>query len=103
MFDCVMPTRNARRGSLFTSHGKINIKNSQYAEDRRPLDENCPCSTCKNYSRAYLRHLLMAGELLSMRVNTIHNLTYYQRLMKRIRSEIQKGTFDEFANNFCRP
>ncbi len=102
MFDCVMPTRNARRGSLFTSHGKINIKNSRYAEDSRTLDENCPCSTCENYSRAYLRHLLMAGELLSMRVNTIHNLTYYQQLMKKIRSEIKKGTFDEFAENFCR-
>lgn len=102
MFDCVMPTRNARRGALFTSHGKINIKNSQYAEDNRPLDENCPCDTCKNYSRAYLRHLLMAGELLSMRINTIHNLTYYQELMKKIRSEIANGTFEEFAELFCR-
>jgi len=102
MFDCVMPTRNARRGSLFTSHGKINLKNRQYAEDNRPLDENCPCDSCKNYSRAYLRHLLMAGELLSMRVNTIHNLTYYQELMKKIRSEIEKGTFKEFAERFCR-
>lgn len=100
MFDCVLPTRNARRGALFTSHGKINIKNSQYADDNRALDENCRCSSCKNYSRAYLRHLLMAGEMLSMRVNTIHNLTYYQQLMKKIRSEIEKGTFGEFAKSF---
>ena len=102
MFDCVLPTRNARRGSLFTSHGKINIKNSKYAEDGSPLDENCSCSSCKNYSKAYLRHLLMAGEMLSMRLNTVHNLTYYQQLMKKIRSEIEKGTFGEFAEQFCR-
>lgn len=102
MFDCVMPTRNARRGTLFTSHGKISIKNNAHREDNRPLDENCPCTTCKNYSRAYLRHLFMSGEFLAMRVNTVHNLTYYQRLMRNIRMEIENGRFAEFASEFCK-
>ncbi|MBI5178127.1 MAG: tRNA guanosine(34) transglycosylase Tgt [Nitrospinae bacterium] len=97
MFDCVMPTRNARNGSLFTTHGKINIRNSAFTEDPRPLDEQCPCETCRNYSRAYLRHLFMADELLALRLNTLHNLTFYQRLMQGIRSAIEAGRFTEFA------
>ncbi|MEE8483927.1 MAG: tRNA guanosine(34) transglycosylase Tgt [Nitrospinota bacterium] len=97
MFDCVMPTRNARNGSLFTSGGKVNIKNAAFADDPRPLDEECPCITCKNYSRAYLRHLFVSDELLALRLNTIHNVTFYQRLMSRIRDEIEKGSFFEFV------
>ena len=103
MFDCVMPTRNARNGSLFTSNGRINIKNSVHTQEKGPLDENCPCSTCKNYSRAYLRHLFTAGEILALRLNTLHNITYYQRLMQTIREEIKKGGFMEFADRFCNP
>ena len=100
MFDCVMPTRNARNGSLFTSHGKLNIRNAVYAEDPAPLDAECPCETCAGYSRAYLRHIFMADELLALRLNTVHNLTYYQRLMQRIREAVSKGEYAKFADNF---
>ncbi|GMT42801.1 MAG: queuine tRNA-ribosyltransferase [bacterium] len=100
MFDCVMPTRNARNGSLFTSHGRINIKNAAHVDDQRPLDENCQCYTCKNFSRAYLRHLFMSGEMLGLRLNTIHNLTYYQQLMVMIRESIQNKNFSGFAEEF---
>lgn len=96
MFDCVMPTRNARNGSLFTSQGKINIKNARYAEDQNPIDEACRCYTCANYSRAYLRHLYMARELLAYRLNTIHNLCYYSKLMSEIRQAIKEDRMDEF-------
>ncbi|SPD73318.1 tRNA-guanine transglycosylase [uncultured Desulfobacterium sp.] len=96
MFDCVMPTRNARNGSLFTSQGKINIKNARYAEDRSPIDETCRCYTCANYSRAYLRHLYMARELLAYRLNTIHNLCYYLKLMSEIREAIKGNRIDAF-------
>ena len=94
--DCVLPTRNARNGTLFTSAGKISIKQAQYAEDNRPIDETCSCYTCRHYSRAYLRHLYMAKEILSSRLNTIHNLFYYTSLMKEIREAIQKGRFLDF-------
>jgi len=97
MFDCVMPTRNARNGSLFTSTGKINIRNSAYSDDARPLDEDCPCVACKNFSRAYLRHLFISGEILAMRLNTLHNLTYYQRLMQKIRAAIKNGKLADVA------
>src|SRR4051812_29565379 len=85
MFDCVMPTRNARNGQLFTSQGKVNIKNAKYADDPGPLDPACPCETCTKYSLAYLRHLFICGEVLSARLNTVHNLTYYLGLMSRMR------------------
>ena len=88
MFDCVMPSRNARNGSLFTSQGKINIRNLKYKTDDSPLDTACDCYTCKNYSRAYLRHLFIADEILVMRLNTIHNITFYQKQMQNIRKAI---------------
>lgn len=96
LFDCVLPTRNARNGMLFTSEGKISIKQARYAEDPGPLDEACRCYTCLHYSRAYLRHLYLANEILSSRLNTIHNIYYYMEWMKRIRSAIQEGRLAEF-------
>jgi queuine tRNA-ribosyltransferase len=96
LFDCVLPTRNARNGTLFTSAGKISIKQAQYAEDNRPIDETCSCYTCRHYSRAYLRHLYMAKEILSSRLNTIHNIFYYIVLMKEIREAIRKGRLSDF-------
>ena len=100
MFDCVMPTRNARNGQLFTSQGKINIKNSKYADDPGPLDPECPCETCTQYSRAYLRHLFICREVLSARLNTIHNLTYYVRLMTEMRTAILENRFDDWIKSF---
>jgi len=91
LFDCVLPTRNARNGTLFTSSGKLSIKQAQYAEDKRPLDEACRCYTCQHYSRAYLRHLYHSREILSSRLNTIHNLFYYTTLLTKIREAIQQG------------
>ncbi len=88
MFDCVLPTRNARNGLFFTRFGKMTIKNAKYAKDPRPIDENCPCYTCRHYSRAYLRHLFTAREILSYRLNTIHNLFYYMEFMALIRQAI---------------
>jgi len=90
LFDCVLPTRNARNGTLFTSTGKVSIKQAQYAEDPRPIDETCGCYACRYYSRAYLRHLYLANEILSSRLNTIHNIYYYMDWMKRIRSAIEE-------------
>lgn len=100
MFDCVMPTRHARTGFLYTSTGIIKIRNSQYKDDTRPLDETCGCYTCQNYSRAYLRHLDKCGEILSSRLNTIHNLYYYQQLMREIRSAIEEDRFDTYVKEF---
>jgi queuine tRNA-ribosyltransferase len=100
MFDCVMPTRNARNGQLFTSQGKINIKNARFQDDAGPLDPECPCETCTEYSRAYLRHLYVAGEALSARLNTIHNLTYYIGIMRQMREAILENRFDDWAKNF---
>ena len=102
MFDCVIPTRNARTGHLYTHQGIIKIRNSRYASDTRALDENCGCYTCKNYSRAYLRHLDKCHEILGSRLNTIHNLYYFQELMKKIRSSIEQNRFNEFADEFYR-
>jgi queuine tRNA-ribosyltransferase len=99
MFDCVMPTRNARNGSLFTSEGKVAIKNAQYAADERPLDPNCACLTCRTVSRAYLRHLFMNDEIAGLVYNTIHNVSFYLDLMKRMRSAIEMGTFEEFRKS----
>jgi queuine tRNA-ribosyltransferase len=95
MFDCVLPTRNARNGCLFTSEGRILIKNAAYAEDARPLDSKCACMTCRNYSRAYLRHLFMAGEHLSAVLNTLHNLTFYLDMMHKIREAIALNLYVE--------
>jgi queuine tRNA-ribosyltransferase len=100
MFDCVMPTRNARNGMLFTSGGTLNIKNARYAEDRSPLDPECDCYVCRNYSRAYLRHLYRAGEILASRFNTYHNLHYYLSLMERAREAIAEGRFSSFRRDF---
>ena len=100
MFDCVLPTRNARNGYLFTSTGMVRIRNSQFQQDTRPLDENCDCYTCQNYSRAYLRHLDKAGEILGSRLNTIHNLYYYQKLMQGLRDAIATGGLEDFVADF---
>ncbi len=100
MFDCVMPTRNARNGHLFTHSGVVKIRNSQYQFDTRPLDESCTCYTCQNYSRAYLRHLDKCKEMLGSRLNTIHNLYYYLELMENMREGLDKGEFDDFVKQF---
>ena len=100
MFDCVMPTRNARNGMMFTRHGDIKIKNAQYRTDMRPLDEQCTCYTCRNFTRAYLHHLHRIGEILGARLNTIHNLHYYQELMGGIRAAIAEGRFEVFVESF---
>lgn len=100
MFDCVMPTRNARNGTLFSSTGKIVIKNARYRKDMRPVDEQCSCYTCRNYSRAYLRHLHQCREILSYQLNTIHNLHYYLNLMAEIRKSIEGDSFAAFRKDF---
>jgi queuine tRNA-ribosyltransferase len=100
MFDCVMPTRNARNGMLFTRNGDIKIKNAQYRLDLRPLDEQCACYTCRNFTRGYLHHLHRLNEILGARLNTIHNLHYYQELMAGIRAAIAEGRFDAFVAGF---
>ena len=99
MFDCVMPTRNARNGNLFTSEGKVTIKQAKYREDERPLDPNCNCNTCQHYSRAYLRHLYQCNEILAMRLNTLHNLHFYLQLMRDSRDAILAGNFSAFRQN----
>jgi queuine tRNA-ribosyltransferase len=100
MFDCVMPTRNARNGTFFTSFGKVVIRNAQYERDRQPIDSECGCYTCRNFTRAYLRHLFNAGEVLALRLGTIHNLFFYLNLMRNIRASIGQGTFKEFKKEF---
>ena len=102
MFDCVMPTRNARNGRLFTSQGAINIKNACHAEDDGPVDPACGCYTCRTFSRAYLRHLFMAGEMTSGVLNTLHNLFFYLDTMRRVREAITFGTFEKFRLDFHR-
>lgn len=102
MFDCVMPTRNARNGQLFTSHGAVNISNARYRTETGPADPNCGCYTCRNYSSAYLRHLYMTRELLAYRLNTIHNIHYYLSLAAEMRQAIQNDTFHEFRKDFYR-
>jgi len=97
MFDCVMPTRHARNGHLFTSRGPVNIRNAQYATDTAPLDPNCGCYTCSHYSLAYLRHLEKCSEILGLRLNTIHNLFYYQEVMSNIRRAIDAGDLSEYT------
>lgn len=100
MFDCVMPSRNARNGQLFTSRGTVNIPNAKYKFDKNPVDEECGCYTCRNYSRAYLRHLYKSRELLAYRLNTIHNLYYYLDLMAQMRHAIETETFLSFKKSF---
>jgi queuine tRNA-ribosyltransferase len=100
LFDCVLPTRNARNGQLFTSEGRLNIKNAKFAEDDRPLDPTCGCYTCRTCSRAYLRHLFMAGEINSAALNTLHNLNFYLDTMRRIRDAIAFGRFESFRLAF---
>ncbi|MFZ5502561.1 MAG: tRNA guanosine(34) transglycosylase Tgt [Pseudomonadota bacterium] len=100
MFDCVMPTRNARNGHLFTRFGDVRIKNAQYRTDLKPLDECCRCYTCQNFTRSYLHHLFRIGEILGARLNTIHNLHYYQALMQDMRAAIEADTFPDFVSGF---
>ncbi len=100
MFDCVMPTRNARNGMLFTSTGKVVIKNARYQRDQRPIDDSCSCYTCQNFSRAYLRHLYMAHEVLAANLNSIHNLHYYVGLMTGIKKALAEDRFKEFRRDF---
>ena len=100
MFDCVMPTRNARNGVLFTSFGRISIKQARYREDATPIDPECDCYVCRNYSRAYLRHLYQSGEILASVLNTHHNLYYYQQLMAGIRTALERDGFSEFRRDF---
>jgi queuine tRNA-ribosyltransferase len=100
MFDCVMPTRNARNGSLFSTKGRLNIRNARYADDERPIDESCPCYTCSHFSRAYLRHLFMAREILAYRLNTIHNLSFYAGLMAELREAIRENRLAVFRKAF---
>ena len=100
MFDCVMPTRNARNGHLFVSDGVLKLRNSRYKKDTKPLDGHCDCYTCQHYSRAYLHHLDKCGEMLGSRLNSIHNLAYYQRVMKNLRKAIEQGTLHEFVAKF---
>jgi queuine tRNA-ribosyltransferase len=100
MFDCVLPTRNARNGQLFTRAGKLNVRNAKYAEDTRPVDAECGCYTCTHFTRAYLRHLDHAGEMLGAHLNTIHNIAYYLDLMKAIRAAIEADAFEAFRTEF---
>ena len=95
-FDCVMPSRNARHGNLFTWKGKINLLNEKYAEDARPIAEECGCPACKNYSRSYIRHLIKAKEMLGMRLCVLHNLHFYNDLMAKIRTAIEENRFAQF-------
>ncbi|HWP45358.1 MAG TPA: tRNA guanosine(34) transglycosylase Tgt, partial [Blastocatellia bacterium] len=100
MFDCVMPTRNARNGQLFTRYGRINIKNSRYRDDSRPFDETCRCAVCSRYSRAYASHLYRTGEILGSILSSYHNISFYLDTMERIRQAIRLGTFNEFYKSF---
>lgn len=102
LFDCVMPSRNARHGHLFTWNGIINIKNAKYERDENPIDPQCDCPVCRNYSRAYIRHLQKADELLGMRLAVMHNLYFYNHLMERIREELQNGTFTQFHDRYVK-
>ncbi|MBI3301084.1 MAG: tRNA guanosine(34) transglycosylase Tgt [Deltaproteobacteria bacterium] len=103
LFDCVLPTRNARNGTLFTRAGKLNIRRAMYATDLRPVEEGCECYTCQHFSRAYLRHLAVAGEILSAWLNTLHNLYFYQHLMRTMREALAASRFAAFARPFLEP
>ncbi|MBR1532397.1 MAG: tRNA guanosine(34) transglycosylase Tgt, partial [Eubacterium sp.] len=100
LFDCVMPSRNARHGQLFTKKGIININNAKYMRDDKPIDDTCTCSTCRNYSRSYVRHLFKSNEMLAMRLAVIHNLHFYNNLMQEIRDNIENGSFTDYKNEY---
>jgi queuine tRNA-ribosyltransferase len=100
MFDCVLPTRNARNGTLYTSQGKVNIKRAEYREDDRPLDPECDCYACRNFSRAYLRHLYVSRELLSYRLNSLHNVHFFVNLAAKARQAIIEGRFFSFLSSY---
>ncbi|MBR3738625.1 MAG: tRNA guanosine(34) transglycosylase Tgt [Eubacterium sp.] len=100
LFDCVMPSRNARHGQLFTKKGVININNAKYLRDESPIDETCSCSSCRNYSRSYVRHLFKSNEMLGMRLAVIHNLHFYNNLMQEIRDNLENGSFDDYKNEY---
>src|SRR5438093_2914388 len=100
MCDCVLPTRLARNGTAFTAAGTINLKNAEFTLDKNPIEENCTCEACCGFSRGYIRHLIKAEEILGLRLITLHNLHFYLNLMKQARTEIQKGTFDQFRKAF---
>lgn len=99
-FDCVMPARNGRHGHLFTKDGVLNIRNEKYAKDQQPIDSGCSCPVCRNYSRAYLRHLFQAKEMLSMRLAVMHNLHFYNQLMEEIRTSLDTGTFEQYRRTY---
>ena len=100
LFDCVLPTRLARNGTAFTASGTINLKNAEFALDKNPIEENCACSTCREFLRGYIRHLIKAEEILGLRLITLHNLHFYLDLMRRARDKIDNGTFDQFRKSF---
>jgi len=100
MFDCVLPTRLARNGTAFTSNGTINLKNAEFAKDKEPIEQNCECTSCREFSRGYIRHLIKAEEILGLRLITLHNLHFYLDLMRQARAKIDNGTFDEFRSEF---
>ena len=102
MFDCVMPTRNARNGTVFTSEGKLVVKNAAYADDMRPLDAECDCYACRNFTRAYIRHLFQAGEILAPRLATLHSVTYFQKVMREARKAIMEDRFGSYMEAFLR-
>ena len=102
LFDCVSPTRLARHGHAYTKKGKINIKNNQYKEDFTPIDSTCDCYACKNYTKAYIRHLITANETFGARLLSIHNIKYLHDLMRDIRTNIKNGTMEEFRDNFIK-
>jgi queuine tRNA-ribosyltransferase len=99
-FDCVMPSRNARHGNLFTWEGRLTLKNEKFKEDSGPISEGCTCPACRSYSRAYIRHLLKVDEILGMRLCVLHNLHFYNELMQKIRDALDEGTFEEFYKKY---
>ena len=99
-FDCVYPSRNGRHGHVYTKHGKLNLFNARYELDSRPIEEGCQCPTCRRFSRAYLRHLLKSGEMLSQRLLVMHNLWFYNHLMQEIRDALDEGRFEEFRAEY---
>ena len=102
MFDCVMPTRNARNGSLFTRQGPINIRNARFIEDFTPIEEGCACATCQKFTKAYLRHLMQAQEILGLHLNSIHNLHFVLNLVRECREHIEEGSFENYKKEFCK-
>jgi queuine tRNA-ribosyltransferase len=99
MFDCVLPTRTARNGLLFTTRGRLNVKNARFADDERPIEPGCACYACRTFTRAYLRHLFRAGEILGLHLNTVHNVHHFLRLLEGAREAIVEGRFDAFRRS----